>query len=188
MSSVRTRKESSLKTHEENTVTATLHIGRLTTLAFAFALVGVIPAAAQAPGREAACDFKALGAAVAADTAHLRRTQLDFDWAEATAGASLTLYGERAAPKVVVLGFLGELGRTRNTYYLVDRRNFVLERDELRYAVPTDVEAHSRIISRLPTVVYFCSGVAQARADSVDFRRFAAQLDSALATAKRSGR
>lgn len=168
-------------------MTATLHFGRRTTLVFAFALVGTIPGAAQAPGREAACDFKALGAAVAADTAHLRRTQLDFDWAEATAGASLTLYRDRAAPKVIVLNFLGELGRTRNTYYLVDKRNFVLERDELRYAAPTDVEAHPRIVSRLPTVVYFCSGVAQMRADSVDFRRFAAQLDSALATVRRSG-
>lgn len=136
----------------------------------------------------AGCNPKELGAAVAADTTKLKRSNLDFSWPEATEGASLTVYDARKEPKVIVLRFLGELGQATNAYYLLDARNYVLVRDELQYAAPVDVDPHAQIVSRLPSVLYVCSGKPRGALNSADAAVFMGQLDSAVATFRRSGK
>jgi len=132
------------------------------------------------------CDYASLGKAVARDTINLRRVQTDFPSEESTGGAVLTAYMEGHEPRIIILTFFGELGKAVTKYYLATSRDYVVEREDLRYAAPINIEPQPRVVSRLPIVVYVCEGESQIRADTGDLRRFRSHLDSALAVLHRS--
>lgn len=143
------------------------------------------PVASQQP-RE--CDYAALGRAAAQDTVGLRRVQARFPSEESVEGAQLTAYMDDRQPRVIILTFLGELGKAVIRYSLATAQSYVIEREDFRYAAPINIEPSARIVARLPTLVYICEGVSSARASAEDVRRFQAQLDAARAIVQQSAK
>ena len=141
-----------------------------------------------APGRpEPNCDLTALGKAVAVDTAVLRKAKVNFPWQESTEGASMTTYTDAKVLKVLVLSFFGERGKVVSAFYLTPAGDFVLVQEEMRYAMPIDVQAAPKIVSRLPAVAYYCGGAPQTALLRSDVVSAKGTLDSALVVLRRSG-
>ena len=97
------------------------------------------------------------------------------------------MYSEGGRPRVVVVVYAGEMGREVVRYYLSSNKRYVVEREQIRYELPTSVQPTPHIVSRLPSVLYVCgAGTVQLLAPD-DVKEVRSALDSTLALFRKKG-
>ncbi len=122
------------------------------------------PSSDRAPGSlrvlqsrvEDTCSVQMLARAAAVDTSRLRRVNVAQAPDKSAEGGETTFYYQGDEPRVVVITFYGETGRTVVRYYLAARDKYVAEQEVITYAEPISVRSRPVIIARQPSVLYVC--------------------------------
>lgn len=132
------------------------------------------------------CTIESLGRAAAADTARLRRVNLKSAPSASAEGGETTAYYDGDQPRVIVTNYFGETGRAVVRYYLAGRDQYLVQREELRYAEPISVQSHPIVSIRIPSTVYICGRTSKSPLASDDVAQIRSDLDSTLAQLLRS--
>jgi len=132
------------------------------------------------------CSLDSLGGVAALDTAKLRRRTASLPVGESTEGGEVTVFYQADRPRVVVVVYAGEMGMETVRYNLYSASAYLVEREQVRYAVPISIKSTPHVVSRLPSVVYVCgSRTLEPLADN-DLRDIRNALDSSLALLRRA--
>ena len=102
------------------------------------------------------CSMERLGRAAAADTSHLRRVRRESAPGKSAEGGETTIYYEGDRPRVVVISYYGETGRTVVAYYLAAPDQFLVQQEALEYAEPISTRGQPVITTRVPSTLYIC--------------------------------
>jgi hypothetical protein len=132
------------------------------------------------------CTIERLGRAAAADTSRLRRVKLESAPSESAEGGETTAYYDGDQPRVIVTNYFGETGRAVVRYYLASRDQYVVQREELRYAEPISVQSHPVVSVRIPSTLYVCGRSSKSPLASDDVAHIRSDLDSTLAQLHKS--
>ncbi len=103
------------------------------------------------------CDRRVLGPLLVLDTSRLVRAGEFPIPVENTEGAAAELFLQDGVPRYLEASYAGEGGRITERYYFGANGDFVVEAEEVRYAISGDLGS-ARYSSRMPSVHYFCHG------------------------------
>ncbi len=147
---------------------------------------GTVPPVTRASFIADSCTIESLGRAAAADTSRLRRISLKSAPSASAEGGETTAYYDGDQPRVIVTTYFGETGRATVRYYLAGRNQYLVEREELRYAEPISVQSHPIVSIRIPSTVYICGKTSKSPKALDDVAQIRSDLDSTLAQLRRS--
>jgi hypothetical protein len=104
------------------------------------------------------------------DTTHLHRVKRESAPSKSAEGGATTIYYERDQPRVIVIEYYGETGRTVVRYYLAAPDQFLVEQEVLRYEESITMRVPPVIASRQPSTLYLCG---ETRVDPVSEQEIA---------------
>ncbi len=102
------------------------------------------------------CSVEALGRAAAVDTAPLRRVKRESAPGRSAEGGRTTIYYDGPQPRVIVITYFGETGRSVTHYYLASPDQFLVQQEIIRYEEPITHQLPPVIASRQPSTLYVC--------------------------------
>lgn len=144
-------------------------------------LTGAAPTSRRQVYTTDSCSMDAIGRTAAVDTSRMRRLTRALAPGESAEGGEMTAYFQQDQPRVVVIQYFGETGKTIVRYFLASPDQYLVEREELRYARPISINSRPTIVARLPTTLYVCGTTSTAPSAPADVKQVRAELDSALA-------
>src|SRR5216117_1068998 len=110
----------------------------------------------QRSGAADTCSVETLGLAAAVDTAQLRRVRRESAPGKSPEGGETTIYYQRDRPRVIIILYYGETGRTVVRYYLAAPDQFLVQQEVIGYEEPITHRAPPVIASRQPSTLYVC--------------------------------
>jgi hypothetical protein len=126
------------------------------------------------------CTVDVLGRGVVVDTLRMRRVSRSSAPSESAEGGKTTVYYQGDRPRVITIQYFGETGQAIVRYYLTTPQQYVVQREELRYAAPVSVQSHPVIVSRLPSTLYVCAGKSVDPLDADEKHGIQTDMDSTL--------
>lgn len=159
---------------------------RLAALVAATAAIYLPPGKYSSSGRPLGdtCSTNILARAAATDTTHLRRVEWDSAPTKSAEGGHTTVFYEGARPRVVVVMYYGETGRTVARYYLATPGQYLVEQEVVEYAEPITANSQPTLKSRRPSTLYVCGGAVQDGLVQDELATLQADLDSVLQMSK----
>ena len=146
-----------------------------------------LPAWLRRPSRAAdTCSVETLGRAAAVDTAQLRRVKRESAPGKSTEGGETAIYYQGDRPRVIVIAYYGETGRTVVRYYLAAPDQYVAEQEVIDYAEPISMRARPVPASRRPSALYVCGETVKDPVSQEQLAQIRSDLRAALAPAGRS--
>lgn len=158
----------------------------VSTAGFAALSLALVSTGPIARGSPEPCDSDTIARIAALDTAHLQKVERKFAPEDNTEGARETTYLEAGVPRIVHQVYFGESGRLDQTYFVADRNNYLVQREERRYAQPITVAQTLVVISRSLAVAHVCRGQLQGSLSRDDVAALQVDLDSAFARSRRA--
>jgi hypothetical protein len=125
--------------------------------------------------------MEALGRAAVADTSHLRRVRRESAPGKSTEGGETTIYYEGDQPRVVVISYYGETGRTVVRYYLAALDQFLVQQEAIEYAEPISTRGQPVIVRRMPSTLYICGESIRDPIGQEELAQIRSDLRAALA-------
>jgi hypothetical protein len=132
------------------------------------------------------CSVETLGRAAAVDTAQLRRVKRESAPGKSTEGGETTIYFQGDRPRVIVISYYGETGRTVVRYYLAAPDQYVAEQEVVDYTEPISMRARPVIASRRPSALYVCGESVKDAVSQQELTQIRSDLRAALAPSGRS--
>jgi hypothetical protein len=132
------------------------------------------------------CSVETLGRAAAVDTAQLRRVKRESAPGKSAEGGETMIYYQGDRPRVIVIVYYGETGRTVVHYYLAAPDQFVAEQEVIDYAEPISMRARPAIASRRPSTLYVCGETLKDPVSAEELRQIRSDLRAALSPPVRS--
>ncbi len=157
-----------------------MHVGAF--LALATVLTRNAPAVTLSTHESASdsCTIDVLGRAAVVDTSRMRHVSRSSAPSESAEGGRTTVYFQDDRPRVIIIQYFGETGQVVVRYYLATPQQYVVQREELRYAAPISVQSHPVIVSRLPSTLYVCAGKSVDPLDADEKHGIQTDMDSTL--------
>jgi len=160
----------------------TISVSMSAFLALGTALSRGTPAATLSSheGASDSCTADMLGRGAVLDTSRLRRVSRSSAPSESAEGGRTTVYFQDHRPRVIVIQYFGETGQVTVRYYLTRPQEYMVQREELRYAAPISVQSHPLIASRILSTLYECAGRSVDPLDAEERRGIQTDVDSTL--------
>jgi len=127
-----------------------------------------------------------LGRAAAVDTVQLRRVKRESAPGKSTEGGETAIYYQGDRPRVIVVSYYGETGRTAVRYYLAAPDQYMVEQEVIDYAEPINMRARPVIASRRPSTLYICGETVKDPVSQEELTQIRSDLRAALAQPGRS--
>lgn len=166
--------------------TSAFAVGMSTILFTTMGHAGSSPGLRQHSVATDTCSLEALGRAAAVDTTRLRRVKRDAAPGKSAEGGETTIYYQGDRPRVIVISYYGETGRTVVRYYLAAPDQFLVQQEVIDYAEPISTRAQPVIASRLPSSLYVCGETVRDPVTQEDLAEIRSDLRAALAQRGRS--
>ena len=106
---------------------------------------------------DSGCSIRTLGRLLSLDTARLVRTDPFTPETDNDQGASVQVFLQDGRPRFMVVTYSGDGGRIEEKFYLGRAQDMVVEHEEVEYASGLQLGS-GRLVSRMPSVSYFCAG------------------------------
>lgn len=130
------------------------------------------------------CSIETLGRAAAADTTKLQRVTKESAPGRSAEGGETTVYLENKQPKVVVVVYYGETGKTVARYYLSAATDYLVEQEVIGYRQPLSSKSQPAVAFRVPSVTYVCGATVKSPVSERELSDLQSDLKTVLSDLK----